>query len=154
MTIKRLGNSNFEVEAAQLAVLLSKNPAMLEYVPRTTPLNLTDSAANFWNGTFSAAVGTYTFRPQDNSNAWPVTARAVILFINGQWGAASGSNAMSVRQSGGTINELQVRAYVASIGIVEQGIVMLNIAAGGYFEVIIAGATNTNGLVRFLGYLR
>lgn len=150
--MNKLGQRSLEVDAAELAVLLANNPAMREYEPISPPVALTDSGSNLWDGTFSATTATYTFRPQDNSSKWPATAKAVIIFINGQWSSASGSNAMSVRAAGASVNELQVRAYVANIGIVAQGRVQLD--SNGYFEVVIGGATNSNGLVRLLGYIR
>jgi hypothetical protein len=145
-----LGDKSIEKDASRLAVILSGQPGLQVYFP-VTPTNLWDSGVtNYWSGGFSAAVGTYTFKPEDNSDLWPSNARGAIIMFGGSWAAAANTSTMSARISGGSTNEAQVRAYAASILVPTQGIVRLD--GSGYFDIIVAGATASNSFCRMVGY--
>ena len=145
-----LGDKTIEKDADRLAVILAGSPGIQQYV-RVTPTHLWDSGpTNQWSGGYNANIGTYTFRPQDNSNLWPSNAKAVIILIGAMWAAAATSSTLSARISGGTANEIQVRAFAASVLIPAQGFVQVD--GNGYFDIAVSGANATNSVCRLLGY--
>lgn len=119
------------------------------YVP-VTATGLTDSAANSWGGGAARNTGTYTFRPEDNSNIWPSTAVAVEVFLYSQWGSANNTYIVSLRRSSGGTNEAQVRALVASVGYSNN--VAIGLDASGYFYAVVEGANTAATTMRILGY--
>lgn len=126
----------------------AQNPSGL-YVP-IEPLNVLDSTSSNWGTGVARNVGTYTFRPEDNSYAWPADAIALHMFMYSQWATASNSSILSLRRSSGGSNEAQVRALVASVGYGTNA----NIALGGsgYFYANIANANSMSSVLRVLGY--
>lgn len=118
------------------------------YFP-VTPTRLTDSAGKAWNAA-GINTGTYTFRPQDNANIWPVRARAVVLLLAGRTSSASQSNYIEVARTSGGTGEMTIRGQVSDIVAYIQGNVAVD--ADGYFYVTIGGAAFTVTL-SIVGYI-
>lgn len=113
-----------------------------------SPTNLVDTLGNTWNNFAGITGTTYTFRPADNSNLWPTTATAVILFMYGTWAGMSAANTFQASHGGG-LSEVQIREQVAGVGLAMNGICGLT---SGTFNVSVTTTNLTAGTVRLLGY--
>lgn len=109
--------------------------------------DLTDSAGG---GSGPRNTGTYTFRPQDNSNLWPTDAVALMLFFHAVWATASSTSIASLRQTSGGTNGGQVRALVSGVAYSIHAVALLD--GNGYFYLNVAGANANNVTLRIIGY--
>jgi len=141
-----------EVDAAQVDIAAAQvDITNKSHYVAVTPTNLVDSAAGTWGGT-AKNIGTYTFQPADNSTIWPADAEAVIVLVYAVWAGANNTYLLSLRRASGGANEVQLRAQVADIGAVTQGIVALD--ASGYFYAVVEGANTTGATIRIVGYIK
>lgn len=117
------------------------------------PFEMTDTAANLWNGGASLTTGSRHFDLNDAANgSLPADAKAVAIYLSGQWSAVATGNFCAAKQYGAVDSDssLQIRSYVANYSGDIQGIVALD--SGCRFTVTIYGATMNNSLVRCIGY--
>jgi len=119
-----------------------------------TPINLTDTSSNQWQGTLSRTTGTYQFNLQAAANgSLPSDVKGVFVRIGTQQDPASSSYA-GIREYGSSdIFSVGIRhLYSSSVPQWESGLVPIP-AGGGDIEVVIGGGNATNCQLVLTGYI-
>lgn len=134
--MNRLGRRRIEAETPVIRTLIGG-------------LVMLAAPVKVWDGV-SKAIGTYSI---DTSAAGlPVGVKACLVYAGAQWAAASNSNTLSVRPTGGTADALGLIALVAGANVRAQGIVPCD--SSGDFDAIVAGATSNPSYLWIWGYLQ
>ena len=116
------------------------------YVP-VTPFTMTDTNGSGWGGA-SRVAGTYYFDVQANGNNLPAGVKAICIFLQGNWAAASNANYAYMEGEQQVLVGV-IRAHTTYTQET-QGIVAVK--SDGWFHVVVGGATMSGGLVRCVGY--
>lgn len=126
---------------------ITSKPGYMLMLP--SPFNMVDTAGNTWSGGGSRNVGTYVFTAAQNGLSPGI--KGVVILMMGTWSSANTSYTLSACPRNGSTNALQVRAQVANVGQITQGIVPTD--SNGDFQLVVAGAAMTTPVCRCIGYL-
>ena len=124
--------------AARLAPFIRPRFAAL-----TTPLTATS-----YDGNDTVVVGTVTIDTSAVFSA-PVGIKGCLVLLGGTWAAASASNSLSLRPTGGSLSYGQIRADTT---LAQVGLGYVTCDSNGDFDVVVAGADATNVTIRILAY--